>query len=73
MNKNSINPNSISGGGANTPCDAKFCEKCPCSHNNNTALIKQISLFDTALVMTNTINEYFTPILLGLNVKKKHS
>ena len=27
---------------------------CPCSHNNNTALIKQISLFDTALVMTNT-------------------
>ena len=29
-------------------------KKCPCSHNNDTASIKQISLFDTALVMTNT-------------------
>mgnify|MGYP001376935509 CR=1 FL=1 len=28
--------------------------KCTWSHNNNTALIKQISLLDTALVMTNT-------------------
>ena len=31
-------------------CDSKFSYKC----NNNTALVKQISLFDTALVMTNT-------------------
>ena len=38
----------------NWPCDAKLSEKCPCLHNNNTALKKQISLFDTALVMTNT-------------------
>ena len=39
-----------------TPCDAKFKrrKKCPCSHNDKTALIKQISLFDTAFVMTNT-------------------
>jgi len=29
-------------------------KKCPCLHINNTALVKQISLFDTALVMTNT-------------------
>ena len=36
-------------GGQNTSCDAKL-EKCPCSHNYKTALIKQISLFDTALV-----------------------
>ena len=40
-----VNPNSI-GGGQNTPCDATFSEKCPCSHDNKTALIKQISLFD---------------------------
>ena len=42
-----INPNSNGGGEQDTPCDAKFCEKCP--NNNNTALIQQISLFDTAL------------------------
>ena len=29
----------------------KISEKC--SHHNNTALINRISLFDTALVMTN--------------------
>ena len=28
--------------------------KCPYLHNNNTAFIKQISLFDAALVLTNT-------------------
>ena len=28
-------------------------KKCPCLQNDNTALIKQISLLDTALVMTN--------------------
>ena len=27
---------------------------CPYLHDNNTALTKQIPLFDTALVMTNT-------------------
>ena len=42
-----INPNSM-GGGSFWPCDAKFREKkkCPCLHDNNIALIKQISLFD---------------------------
>ena len=42
-------PNSI------VPCDAKFYKKCPCSHNNNTALVKQIFLFDTALVIKKTL------------------
>ena len=33
--------------------DAKFRrKKVPCLRNNNTALIKQIYLFDTAFVMT---------------------
>ena len=41
----------LGGGGQNTTCDRKFSEKCPCSYHNNTALIKQISLFDTAIVM----------------------
>ena len=44
----------VLGEGLFGPCDVKFSEKCPCSHNNYTALIKQISLFDTALVITNT-------------------
>ena len=36
------------GGGHITPCSAKFKrKKCPCSHNLNTALIKQIPLFNT--------------------------
>ena len=46
------------GRGANTErdrlFDAKRREKW--SHNNNTALIKQISLFDSALVMTNALS-----------------
>ena len=42
------------GGGQDKPRDEKFSEKWPCSHNNNTALIKQKSQFDTASVMTNT-------------------
>ena len=42
------------GGGQDRPNDAKFSEQCPCSHNNSIAKIKQKSLFDTALVMTNT-------------------
>ena len=48
----SVNPNSI--GGLFGSCDAKFSEKCPFSPNNDTALIKQISLFDAALAMKNT-------------------
>ena len=39
-----LNPDSM---GIDRACNAKFS-----SHNNNTALIHQISLFDTALVMT---------------------
>ena len=35
--------------------DLKISEKCHCSHNNNTDLLKQISLFDTALI-TKTLN-----------------
>ena len=37
--------------GEDRPCDAKFSEKSLWSHNDNTALIKQISLFGTAFVM----------------------
>ena len=44
----------MSGGGQIEPGDAKISEKWPCSHHNNTALIKQASLVDNALVMTNT-------------------
>ena len=40
-----LNPNSIWGGEELFwSCDAKFCEKWPCSNNNYTALIKQICL-----------------------------
>ena len=42
------------GRGQNTWCNAEFSEKCPFSHNNNSALIKHISLFETVYVMTNT-------------------
>ena len=50
-----INPNCIGrGGGQDRPCDLKFGKKYPCSHINSTALIEQMSLFDTAIVMTNT-------------------
>ena len=34
-------------------CDTKLSEKCLYSHHNNTALIKQISLLDNFLVITN--------------------
>ena len=54
----------LGGGRQNMPCDAKFSEECPCSHNNNTALVKQIYLVDTALV--NAIKKYLTPLLLEL-------
>ena len=47
-----INPNHIGGGGQVEPCDVKYNEKCPYSHHNNIALIKQINL--SALSMTNT-------------------
>ena len=46
-----LNPSSIMGEGQNRPCDGEFSEKC--LHINNTALITQISLFDTVVVMTN--------------------
>ena len=49
-----FNPNSIGGRGQNCPYDERFSEKCPSLHNNKTTLIKQLSLFDTALVMTKT-------------------
>ena len=42
----------IRGGGQVEPYDAKFRVKYPCSHHDNTVLIKQI--FVTALVMKNT-------------------
>jgi len=38
------------GGGQDRPCDAIFSEKCPYSHHNNTAFIKQPP--------PNTIKEY---------------
>ena len=65
------------GGGVGQAMRPMYTEKCPCSHNNYTALIK-IPLLDTALVMTNfnskqkqslsclppnTIMKYFTPRL----------
>ena len=46
----------IAWGGGNSPYDAKFSEWCSCLHNNNAALIKQKSLFDTTLVMTKTLS-----------------
>ena len=58
MNSNTLTLIIVVGGGGGRgqvePCDAKFSEKCPCFHHNNTALIKQISLFDTALVIKKT-------------------
>ena len=41
------------GGGASWAMRRKFSEECPCSHHNIIVLIKQISLFDTTLVMKN--------------------
>ena len=41
----------LGGGGAIWAMRRKVPTKC--SHNNYTSLIKQMSLFDTALVMTN--------------------
>ena len=37
--------------GHKTLTGGKLSHECLCSHHNNTALIKQISLFDTALVI----------------------
>ena len=47
----------LGGGGLFGPYDANFSEKCPCSHNNYSALIKQLTLFDTSVGMTNTFFE----------------
>ena len=48
--------------------DQKISEKCQFSHHNNFALVKSISLFDTALIMTNipkvSKNNSFPPIYL---------
>ena len=53
--RTTFNPNNFGGLGSIWPCNAKVREKkCPCLHNNNTALIKQISLIDTALVITKS-------------------
>ena len=41
-----VNHNSIGGEGGEIQ---HATQKCPCSHNNNTVLIKQTPLFDTAL------------------------
>ena len=41
-------------GGEESPCDAQLSKKCPCLHKNNTALIKQTSLLEYFLYMTNT-------------------
>ena len=51
-----VNPNSIGEGerGVKLTMRRKIQKKCPCLHNNNTAFKRQISLFDTALVMTTT-------------------
>ena len=32
------------GGGQDRPCDAKFSEKCPCSHINNTACFNKTNM-----------------------------
>ena len=46
-----VNPNSIERGeGQIDPATQNLENKGPCLHNNHTALIKQISLFDAALV-----------------------
>ena len=39
-------------------CDAKSSKKCPCSHNNNNALIKLKSLFDTAFKVKASTESY---------------
>ena len=41
-------------GGTIRPATQNFVKSALWSHNDNTALIKQISLFNTTLVMTNT-------------------
>ena len=69
-----INTNIITGvgGGKIGHATRNLLKKYPCSHNNNIALIKQISLFDTALVMTNTSSfnsKYKKKILLTNRVK----
>ena len=60
------------GGEQNKSCDAKFSENYPYSHNDKTTLIKQIPLFDTILVMTNTLNfnsKYKNSLLTEKEVK----
>ena len=52
-----LNPNSNGRGWLFRPFSQNLEEKkCPCSHNHNTALTKQIYLFDTTFVMTGLIH-----------------
>ena len=46
----------MGGGGADHNMRRKILKKFPCLHNNNTALMKQISLFDTANSHDNYLN-----------------
>ena len=64
-------PNCIWGGGASRATRRKFSEKCPCLHHNTT-LVKQISMFETALVMTNVVVVYHVTIVaFGHGLLKK--
>ena len=42
--------------------DLKISEKCHCSHNNNTDLLKQISIFDTT--KDNTVLSLDTTLVI---------
>ena len=68
-----FNPNSIGERGGQIVHATQNLEKCPCLHYNNIALIKQISLFDTALALAwqyikfhfKIKKNYFWTILYG--------
>ena len=47
-------------------------KKCQWSHNNNNALIQQISQFDTALVMKNTESFNKKKLLANRRSKQRH-
>ena len=66
-----VNPNHIRGGGGGDgqfeQCGVKISEKCLSSHHINTALIKQISLFDTAICNIIYLKFQFTIIFLSIS------
>ena len=67
ISAHSLNPISIrgGGGGGKNIIFRIFLKKVPmCAQLYNTALIKQISLFDTALVMTRSFNSKFKKIFV---------